>query len=74
MDLSPTFRHSFLQLYCGLTYQLVLKECYIKSNTITLIIALSIIAFKLIKIKSLLISESIKLKFIIHLIIALITA
>jgi hypothetical protein len=55
--LSPAFRHSFPQLYCGLTYQLVSKECCIKSNTITLTIALSIIDFKLIKIKSLLISE-----------------
>jgi hypothetical protein len=40
--LTQTFKDSFLQLYCGLTYQLVLKECFIKSNTITLNYSLSI--------------------------------
>jgi hypothetical protein len=34
--LTQTFRLSFLQLYYGLTYQFVSKECLIKSNTITL--------------------------------------
>jgi hypothetical protein len=49
--LTHTFRHSFLQLYCGLTYQFVSKECFIKSNTITLNYSLSI-AFIQMKIKS----------------------
>jgi hypothetical protein len=49
--LTQTFRHSFVQLYCELTYQFVFEECFIKSNTITLNYSLSI-AFIQIKIKS----------------------
>jgi hypothetical protein len=49
--LTQTLRHTFLQLYCGLSYQFVPKECFIKSNTITLNYNLSI-AFIQIKTKS----------------------
>jgi hypothetical protein len=49
--LTQTFRHSFFELYCGLTYQFVFEECFIKSNTITSNYSLCI-AFIEIKMKS----------------------
>jgi hypothetical protein len=49
--LTQTFRHSFLKLYCQLTYQFVFEECFIKSNTKKLNDSL-FIGFKQIKIES----------------------
>jgi hypothetical protein len=48
--LTQTFRHSFLHLYCRLSYQFGSKGSFIKSNAITLNYNLSIV-YKQIKIK-----------------------
>jgi hypothetical protein len=46
-----TFKHSLFQLYCDPTYQFVSKNCFIKSNTMTLNYTF-FIAFIQIKIKA----------------------